>query len=80
MDISGTYIFSWAMGFIALFAPQGLGVTEVVAASIFNSPMGIGAIALVILGFRGLIFCADTLMWLFIITVQKLFFDKLNPL
>jgi len=71
MDISGTYIFSWAIGFMALFAPQGIGITEVVAANIFNSPVGIGAIALVIFGFRGVIFCADTLMWLFIITIRK---------
>ena len=37
-----------------------------VAANILNSPVGIGAIVLLVLGFRGIILCADIFMWLFI--------------
>lgn len=63
IEIGGTYLFSWGVGFIAVFAPQGIGIFEAVAADILHSPLSLGSLAVLIAGFRLIILSADILTW-----------------
>jgi hypothetical protein len=63
LEITGTYLFSWAVGYIALFAPQGLGVFEAVAGDILQTTLSLGAIAVLVAGFRLVILIADLVAW-----------------
>ena len=47
----GVYLFSWAIGLVAFFAPQGIGVFEVTAAAFSGKPLLPAAIAMAA-GFR----------------------------
>ena len=51
MHTGGVYLFSWATGLVAFFAPQGIGVFEVTAATISGNSLLPATIALVA-GFR----------------------------
>jgi hypothetical protein len=72
LDIAGSYIFSWAIGFIVIFAPQGIGITEFVATNIINVNVDLNVYLILVLGFRLVILSADLIMWSFI----KLFLSK----
>lgn len=62
--ISGGYLLAWGLGFLALFAPQGVGVFEVVLASLISDSLSLGTMAVLIAGFRILTLCADLTIWL----------------
>lgn len=64
MEIAGAYLFSWGIGFIAVFAPQGVGVFEAVAADLMPATLLFSALVALIAGFRLLVLIADLLMWL----------------
>jgi glycosyltransferase 2 family protein len=49
---AGTFLLSWAAGFVAVFAPQGAGVFETTLAGLLDGP--VAALALVIGGYRAL--------------------------
>lgn len=51
LHTAGVYLFSWAIGFLAFFAPQGIGVFEATAALLSGQTMLPAAIAMVA-GFR----------------------------
>jgi hypothetical protein len=51
LHAAGAYLFSWAIGLVAFFAPQGIGVFEVTAAAIYGHSLLPASIALVA-GFR----------------------------
>ena len=68
LDVAGTYLVSWAVGFAALFSPQGLGVFEFTAAELLRSGPSIGATAALLAGFRLVILAADAIVW----TVSRL--------
>ena len=51
LHIGGVYLFSWAIGLAAFFAPQGIGVFEVTATAFSGQPLLPAAIAMVA-GFR----------------------------
>jgi hypothetical protein len=57
-------LFSWGIGFISIFAPQGIGVFEVVAADLLRGVEPLMGIAAVIAGFRLIILTADAVAWL----------------
>jgi glycosyltransferase 2 family protein len=58
---AGAYLFSWAVGLIAFFAPQGVGVFEVSAATL--SPRGLApATVVVAAGFRVCMLITDLLL------------------
>lgn len=61
--LAGTYMFSWGVGFIAIFAPQGIGVFEGVATFTLQLGQPFGEIATVIAGFRLIILVADLTTW-----------------
>lgn len=64
MDMGGIYLFSWGVGFISIFAPQGIGVFEVVASELMSGPIGFMGLAALIAGFRVLVLVADIIVWL----------------
>lgn len=56
---AGTFLLSWAAGFVAIFAPQGVGVFEATMAGLLDGP--VAALALVIAGYRALTAVRDAL-------------------
>ncbi len=63
LEIAGTYLFSWGVGYMAIFAPQGLGVFEVVASDVLQTPLSMGALTVLIAGFRVIVLMADLAAW-----------------
>ncbi|WP_374606432.1 hypothetical protein [Thermomonas sp.] len=63
-EAGATYLFAWGMGFIAIFAPQGIGVFEVVAGDMIGGPGSIKSAAALLAGFRLVILMSDALVWM----------------
>lgn len=63
-QIVATYIFSWGIGYISIFAPQGIGVFEVVAGKLMVLPLSLGGAIAFLAGFRIVALVADTFIWL----------------
>jgi glycosyltransferase 2 family protein len=63
IEMAGIYLFSWGVGFIAVFAPQGIGVFELVASELMAGPIGFMGLAALIAGFRVVVLVADVLVW-----------------
>ena len=64
VSTGGVYLFSWGIGFLAIFAPQGIGVFEVVASSLLQGPVGFLGLTALLAGFRFIVLVADLLTWL----------------
>ena len=64
LHIAAAYIFSWGIGYISIFAPQGLGVFEIVAQKLMELPMTLGGAVTFLAGFRIVVLLADSLVWL----------------
>ena len=64
LEIGGTYIFSWGIGLIAIFAPQGIGIFEIVAGNMLTISLSLGSLAILIAGFRVVAFIADITVWI----------------
>lgn len=62
-SLAGAYIFSWGTGYIAIFAPQGIGVFEVVAGKLIDLPMSLGSSVAFLAGFRLIALMADLLIY-----------------
>lgn len=69
---AGAYLVSWAAGYIAIFAPQGIGVAEAVSASLLREAGSIGGLIVLIATFRAVVFVADIGAWLMTITASRL--------
>jgi len=63
LAIGSTYLFSWAVGLATIFAPQGIGIFEVVAGHVLVAPLSLGSIAVLIAGFRVISLIADMTLW-----------------
>lgn len=63
LEIAGVYLFSWGVGFLAIFAPQGVGIFEVVAADIMPTGLPFNALVVLLAGFRLVVILADIVMW-----------------
>lgn len=63
LEAGATYLLAWGMGFIAFFAPQGIGVFEVVAGDMISGSQSIQGTAVVLVGFRFVILLSDALVW-----------------
>lgn len=61
---AAAYLFSWGVGFITVFAPQGLGVFELTAGELLRGAQSLGGVAVLLAGFRLVILVADLLAWL----------------
>lgn len=61
--IVSCYLLSWAAGFVALFAPQGLGVFEWVAAHLLPSTQALAVTVTAVAGFRLVTIVGDLVAW-----------------
>ncbi len=57
------YLFSYVVGFVSIFAPQGIGVFEVVVAELADLDMPFTQVVLIVAGFRVLIMLSDIVSW-----------------
>ncbi|MCW8918026.1 MAG: hypothetical protein OQL08_04345 [Gammaproteobacteria bacterium] len=64
IDMGGIYIFSWGIGFVAIFAPQGIGVTEFVSGSLLRPDIPLGSFMVLLASFRINVFLADMATWM----------------
>ena len=62
LNVAFSYIFSWGVGYVSIFAPQGFGVFELVAGKLMPLPMSIGGAVVFVAGFRVVILLADCLV------------------
>lgn len=73
VNIIGSYLFSWGIGFVAFFAPQGVGVFEFVAANTMSSEIHFSSMIAFIAGFRLIVLLADVAVWLGWTMQQRIF-------
>jgi hypothetical protein len=62
-QVAATYLFSWGVGYLAIFAPQGIGVFEFVAGKLLTAPISLGGMAALMAGFRLVVLAADVIIW-----------------
>lgn len=58
------YLFSYVVGFVSVFAPQGIGVFEVVFAELSDFDLPRTQVIVFVAGFRVLVMLSDMLTWL----------------
>jgi hypothetical protein len=63
IETGAVYLLSWGIGFLAVFAPQGIGIFEVVAADLLRGSGSLTSIAALLAGFRLVILVADAMLW-----------------
>lgn len=61
--IVSCYLLSWAAGFVAIFAPQGLGVFEWTAARLLPTTQALSVTVTAVAGFRLITIAGDLLTW-----------------
>lgn len=66
IETAGIYLFSWGVGYVSLFAPQGVGVFEAVVSMLLDSETSMGALVVLVAGFRVVILAADMMIYLFV--------------
>ncbi len=71
IEMGGIYLFSWGVGFLAIFAPQGIGVFELVASELMRGPIGFMGLAALIAGFRVVVLVADIAVWLIYLASRR---------
>lgn len=63
LELGGVYLFSWGVGFVSVFAPQGIGVFELLAAELLRGVAPLKEAAALLAGFRLVIMVADGFTW-----------------
>lgn len=76
IEMGGIYLFSWGVGFVSIFAPQGIGVFEVVASELMDGPIGFMGLAALIAGFRVVVLVADIIVWLIFCAIRLQLLDE----
>lgn len=71
LEVVGTHIFSWAVGNLMIFAPQGIGVFEVVSSSLLNLSVQLVDAAIIIAGFRVVTLVGDIGLWAIVKIIYK---------
>ncbi|MEO5626962.1 MAG: hypothetical protein ABIQ70_13215 [Dokdonella sp.] len=71
LQIYGTYLLAWSAGFVSVFAPQGIGVFESVAALFLRGTLAFAGAAVLIAGFRVAILAADMLAFGFLFAIRR---------
>lgn len=61
--VGSCYLLSWAAGFVVIFAPQGLGVFEWVAANLMSSTQPLSVVVTAVAGFRMIAIVGDLATW-----------------
>lgn len=64
LELAGIYLFSWGVGFLSIFAPQGIGVFEVVAANLIPPGHSFHAALIMFAMFRLVTFLGDMGAWI----------------
>jgi len=59
----GTYLLSWGAGFVAFFAPQGIGVFEFVSGKLLEGQLELAQAVALIASFRVIALAGDFLAW-----------------
>lgn len=59
----GVYIFSWGIGFITLFAPQGIGVSEFISEKLLGANASSSHFIALLASFRVIVLCADLMTY-----------------
>lgn len=72
LRIAACYLLSWAAGFIAIFAPQGLGVFEWVAAQVLPSSQSTSITVTAVAGFRLVTVFGDLIAWAIAVVISRL--------
>lgn len=62
-SLMGTYLLAWSAGFAAVFAPQGIGVFESVAALMLDGRLPFALVAVMVAGFRAAALAGDLLAY-----------------
>lgn len=63
LEVIGVYLFSWGTGFLVIFAPQGIGIFEVMAGHLLTIPLSLTELAVLIAGFRVCALIGDGMLW-----------------
>lgn len=63
-ETAGAYVFSWSIGYLALFAPQGIGVSDVMTGYLLTGGNVEGQVLTLMLGFRLVVLVADLACWM----------------
>lgn len=71
LRVAASYLLAWAAGFIALFAPQGLGVFEWVASHLLTTAWPISVSVTAIAGFRVVTIAADLSAWVVGLAISR---------
>ncbi len=66
----GIYVFSWGIGFISLFSPQGIGVSEYISGHLLEANLDKHTFIALLASFRIIIFIADASTWLLLKTLK----------
>lgn len=72
LSIGLAYVFSWGMGYVAIFAPQGIGVTEFVTAKLLATNGEFTVLIVTFAGFRLVMLITDVFAWGCLTSVQFL--------
>lgn len=72
LQIYGIYMISWVAGFIAIFAPQGIGVFESVAGALIGGTLPFSGAVVLVAGFRVAVLLADSLAIGLLLVVRSL--------
>jgi hypothetical protein len=68
------YMFSWCIGYLSVFAPQGIGVMESVAAFLMSGDTA--TLIGFLFGFRLLVLASDLSSWLINFLIQSIGRDR----
>ena len=66
VEIGTIVLFARGIGFLAFFAPNGLGVSETVSASLLAEPDMFSSVTILLAGFRLVGITADIVTWFFV--------------
>lgn len=60
LEVAGSFMLAWGVGFLAVFAPQGAGVFEVTVAALLTAD-AVAGVAVIVAGYRALMAVRDAL-------------------
>lgn len=72
IGVASAYLLSWAAGFVAIFAPQGLGVFEISIAALLRGDVAGPLVdtAVLVAGFRAVLLVADMSTYLILLATR----------
>jgi hypothetical protein len=62
-ELAASYLLAWSAGFVAFFAPQGIGVFEAVAGLLLDGAVPLAGVAVMVAGFRAATLAGDGLAY-----------------